>query len=321
MADADLSKVPADELRARLRAITADGGREWSRQTYLRDGVYTIGDRPMATDFRLRWLLRLASDLTRGGLEGLRVLDLGCEEGHFGLEFARHGADVVAVDVRDPHLRRARFLADATGTAGFETLRADVRELDPDALGEFDLVLCLGLHYHLDTPDLFRFFETLAALTGWALVLYGQVSTDAREARHHRDRSYHGRSVFEHAESTPPGERRDLGLASPDNVASFWLTKPSLINLLADCGFGSVSEHLFPRGATWHADRVTLLALKGDEPEVHGMPGARGAARPRWPERERLERARDYTLWERLKAKLRGTEPVGGQDRLGTQRK
>src|SRR5688572_20547653 len=149
MADPDPLQATPDELRERLREIT-DAGPPWSRQTYLRDGLFTVGDRPLATDFRLRWLLQLASDLWRGELEGLRVLDLGCEEGHFAVEFARHGADVVAVDVREEHLERTRFLAEATGVADrLTTVRADVRELDPAQLGEFDLVLCLGLHYHL----------------------------------------------------------------------------------------------------------------------------------------------------------------------------
>jgi SAM-dependent methyltransferase len=314
MADRDLSQVTPDELRERLREVT-DAGAPWSRQTHLRDGVYTVGDRPLATDFRLRWLLQLASDLSHGELDRLRVLDLGCEEGHFAVEFARHGAEVVAVDVREAHLRRARFLADATG-AELRTVQADVRELDADALGEFDLVHCLGLHYHLDTPDLFAFFETLARLCRWALVLYGNFSLDGREAREHAGRVYHGASVFEHAEGASEEERRRAGLASAGNPRSFWLTKPSLVNLLADSGFRSVSEQLFPRGETWHADRVTLLALKGAEPEVLGMPGARGAPRPRWPERERTAREPAYNLRSRLQAKLRSLQP-----RRGVQRK
>jgi SAM-dependent methyltransferase len=310
MPDRDLSRASPDELRARLREIT-EAGPPWSRQTFLRDGVYTVGDRPLATDFRLRWLLQLASDLRQGELGALRVLDLGCEEGHFAVEFARHGADVVAVDVREEHLRRARFLAEAIGVERFETVRADVRELDPAVLGEFDLVLCLGLHYHLDTPDLFELFERLEALTRRALILYGNFSLADREAREHRGRRYHGAAVFEHAETTTEGERRQLGLASPDNPRSFWLTKASLINLLADVGFSTVCEQLFPRGEAWHADRVTLLALKGAEPEVEGMPGARGAPRPRWPERERAEREPAYTLWTRLRAKLTRAQPRG----------
>jgi SAM-dependent methyltransferase len=303
--------MPDRELREQLREVT-EAGPPWSRQTHLRDGVFTVGDRPLATDFRLRWLLQLASDLFGGELAGLRVLDLGCEEGHFAVEFARHGADVVAIDVRDEHLRRARFLAGATGVAErLTTVRADVRELDPAELGEFDLVLCLGLHYHLDTPELFELFEKLAALSRTALILYGNYALRGREVREHGGHDYHGAAVFEHAEATSDDERRRLGLASAGNPRSFWLTKPSLINLLADSGFTSISEQLFPRGEIWHADRVTLLALKGDEPEVLGMPGARGAPRPRWPEHERAAREPAYNFRSRLRAKLTRKRPTG----------
>lgn len=38
----------------------------------------------------------------------LRVLDLGCAEGHFAAALARDGAEVVAVDVAEEPLRRAR---------------------------------------------------------------------------------------------------------------------------------------------------------------------------------------------------------------------
>ena len=303
MASPDLSRAQAAELRAQLRAAT-DAGRPWSRQTYLRDGVWTVGDRALASDFRLRWLLQLASDLTRGRLGDLRVLDLGCEEGHFGLEFARHGAQVLAVDARSAHLRRARFMSEAIGLDNYRTELADVRELDPRSLGEFDLVLCLGLHYHLDTPALFEFFDTLAQLSSWALFLHGQFSLRDVEARAWRQHSYHGRSVFEHPASSTPEQRIELGLASIDNPASFWLTKPSLINLLTDSGFTSVCEQRAPRGATAHADRIDLLALKGAEPEVQAMPGSRGQPRPRWPERERLARHPVHTRQGRLRDRI-----------------
>lgn len=314
MASPDLSRVQATELRAELRVVT-DAGPAWSRQTYLRDGVWTVGDRALASDFRLRWLLQLASDLTRGRLRDLRVLDLGCEEGHFGLEFARHGAEVLAVDARNAHLQRARFMSEAIGLDNYRTELADVRELDPQTLGEFDLILCLGLHYHLDTPALFEFFDTLAQLCSWALFLHGQFSLHDVEARAWRGNAYHGRPVFEHPASSTPDQRLDLSLASVDNPESFWLTKPSLINLLTDSGFTSVCEQRAPRGATGHADRVDLLALKGAEPEVHAMPGTRGEPRPRWPERERLAhhpvhsphgRLRDWIARAGIVSRLRG---------------
>jgi len=32
-------------------------------------------------------------------------------------------------------------------------------------LGEFDLVLCSGILYHLDAPDVFTFLESVASVT------------------------------------------------------------------------------------------------------------------------------------------------------------
>jgi 2-polyprenyl-3-methyl-5-hydroxy-6-metoxy-1,4-benzoquinol methylase len=59
------------------------------------------GHQPADFELRLRFLL--------DGLEpGDRVLDLGCGEGAFAAELARAGADVLAVDVAEEPLRRAR---------------------------------------------------------------------------------------------------------------------------------------------------------------------------------------------------------------------
>ena len=98
---------------------------------------------------RLR-LLQLPEDLT-----GWTVLDIGAWHGFFSFECERRGADrVLAVD---------RFAWDKFGMDGFlaeherrgsrvEHRRADVHDLDPDEIGQFDLVLLLGVLYHLRNP-------------------------------------------------------------------------------------------------------------------------------------------------------------------------
>ncbi len=90
-----------------------------------------------------------------GSLRGKRVLDLGCNAGFWSLNAIEAGADFVqGVDVRQMHIDQARFV--------FETLEVDpgrydfslgnVFDLDPEALGQFDIVLCLGLLYHINRP-------------------------------------------------------------------------------------------------------------------------------------------------------------------------
>jgi tRNA (mo5U34)-methyltransferase len=89
------------------------------------------------------------------GAPGARVLDLGCNEGLFAHLALRWGAErVVGCDIRERNIRRARAIRSHYGipSARLEFRRADVRALDPTELGPFDVVLVLGLIYHLEDP-------------------------------------------------------------------------------------------------------------------------------------------------------------------------
>ena len=115
------------------------------------------GASPLSREGRIRrryarrlQLLQLPADLS-----GWSVLDIGAWHGYFSFECERRGADrVLAVD---------RFAWDTYGMDGFlaaharlgsrvEHRRADVHELDPAEIGQFDLVLLLGVLYHLRNP-------------------------------------------------------------------------------------------------------------------------------------------------------------------------
>jgi tRNA (mo5U34)-methyltransferase len=84
-----------------------------------------------------------------------RVVDLGCHEGYFAHRVLAWGAgSVVAVDVRDVNIRRATLLREhfAISPERLELRRASVYDLRPEELGRFDVVLVLGLIYHLENP-------------------------------------------------------------------------------------------------------------------------------------------------------------------------
>jgi tRNA (mo5U34)-methyltransferase len=83
------------------------------------------------------------------------AIDLGCSEGLFSQLLLDWGAtSVLGVDVRDVNIRRAKLLADHFGVASdrLSFVCTDVKELDPDSLGPFHVVLALGLVYHLEDP-------------------------------------------------------------------------------------------------------------------------------------------------------------------------
>ncbi len=84
-------------------------------------------------------------------LRGRTVLDIGCNAGFYSMEMKRRGADrVIGIDSDEGYLAQARFAAEVHG------MDIEFRELDVydvAKLGEkFDLVLFLGVLYHLRHP-------------------------------------------------------------------------------------------------------------------------------------------------------------------------
>ena len=99
-------------------------------------------------------------------LRGARVLDIGAWDGWFSFEMERRGADVVAVDCWDnPRFRQIRSALNSR----VEYRQMDVYELTPDTVGRFDIVLFMGVLYHLKHP-LLALERVCALTTGMAAV-------------------------------------------------------------------------------------------------------------------------------------------------------
>jgi tRNA (mo5U34)-methyltransferase len=140
---------------------------EWFHSIELAPGLVTAG----RDDTRARVdVLALPDDLS-----GRTVLDVGAWDGFFSFEAERRGAArVLATD------SFAWTGANWSTKAGFELARealgsrvedreVDVLDLDPADIGEFDVVLCLGVLYHMRHPLLA--LERVAAVTGGMLIL------------------------------------------------------------------------------------------------------------------------------------------------------
>jgi tRNA (mo5U34)-methyltransferase len=134
---------------------------------------------------------------------GLRALDIGARDGFFSFELERRGADVVALDY---------VPADQTGFAVASKLLGskvpyvvdNVYNLDPKVVGTFDLVLFLGVIYHLRDP-------LLALERIWGVC---------------KDRLFVESQVLDNAYLTPSGEFTSLALAAPGladaHIAQFY---------------------------------------------------------------------------------------------------
>ena len=92
---------------------------------------------------------RLAQFPIPDDLTGKRALDVGAWDGWFSFELERRGAEVVAVDSWDnPRFREIHAL---TGSR-VDYRQMDVYDLTPERIGRFDIVLFMGVLYHLKHP-------------------------------------------------------------------------------------------------------------------------------------------------------------------------
>ena len=84
---------------------------------------------------------------------GVRCLDIACNEGFFSFEVAKRGArEVVGFDARPVVIEKAEYVrtAQAHNNVAFSVF--DLEQLGPEWKGRFDVVLCLGIVYHLENP-------------------------------------------------------------------------------------------------------------------------------------------------------------------------
>lgn len=186
-------------------------------------------------------------------VSGKSVLDVGCNAGFYAVELKRRGAArVVGVDSQRSLVRQAAFVRDALGL-DIEYARASVYDLDPRELGQFDVVLALGLIYHC--KHLVLALERLYGVTRELLILETAVYPPKKApASFEYDVGGLRPTLHPLAYVENPSEAKEA-------VYNWFLPGvESLRALLRNVGFDSVE--VFP--AT-HTDRV-ILACRKQEP-------------------------------------------------------
>lgn len=262
----------AAAIEQRRREIVARFGPWTAHNIRLAEDVYTMGPGIAGDEIKLRRILQSVADLAARPLTELRILDLACLEGLYAVEFARHGARVVGVEGRAVNLAKASFAREVLELGNLELRQDDVRNLSRERYGSFDVVLCLGILYHLDAPDVFNFLERTAEVCQRFAVIDTHVSLADEDRRVHRGREYRGRAYVEHPPHATAEEKAGRLWASLDNPMSFWLTRASLYNALLHSGFTSVLECQLPPEPAKPEDRVTLVAVKGRRHELASAP-------------------------------------------------
>ncbi|TWO69655.1 class I SAM-dependent methyltransferase [Caenimonas sedimenti] len=214
-------------------------------------------------------ILQIVNDHARKPMNHLRVLDIASLEGDYSVEFALRGAQVLGVEGRRTNVERASARFDMPN---LKFVQDDVRNISRAKYGEFDVVLCLGILYHLDAPDCFKLLDAIADVCTGVAVIDTHVSARRSETVQYKGREYSGWRYREYVQAPSAEEEESSTWASIGNVHSFWPTRPSLVNAIAEAGFTSVTECQYPAWNDIPADRVAMVAIKGERQKVLGSP-------------------------------------------------
>lgn len=263
---------------AKMRQVAGEHGAWTAHNVRVARDTYTLAPVALNVEEKTRRVVQTIGDLVDDDLSKLSILDLGSHEGGFSLELGAHGARVVGVEVRADNFARAEFARQQLGLDNVSFHRADVRTLDPESWGQYDVVICLGLLYHLDCEDVARLIDRMHAVAGRMVIIDTHFALEPTEWFEFEGKRYHGTSFREHEDDVSLQDMEQAGWASIGNIHSFWFTKQSLINRMMDAGFSSVlmseapfSYDTFDRESLEryrYADRGWFVGMKG-RPRSH----------------------------------------------------
>jgi 2-polyprenyl-3-methyl-5-hydroxy-6-metoxy-1,4-benzoquinol methylase len=152
-----------------LKGADIDVPRFTAHNIRLDDGTLTKPEAGETID-RHPWFLaakRILDVSCRGPRNNMRLLDLGCLEGGYSVEFARLGYRTVGLDVREANIAACRHVQSRVSVEDLEFVQDDAWNVAQ--YGEFDATFCCGLLYHLDRPR--EFLDLLSKITRRVLIL------------------------------------------------------------------------------------------------------------------------------------------------------
>lgn len=168
-----------EQIEARIRALG-----QWFHNIDL-GGVKTAPDHFLGDYPAVKW--RAFAHCVPADLTGKSVLDIGCNAGFYAMEMKRRGAGrVVALDSDDLYLEQGRFAAEVNGM-DIEFRKMSVYEV-PQLREKFDIVLFLGVLYHLRHPLLA--LDLLHDHVARDLLVFQSMQRGSREVRQLED-DYH----------------------------------------------------------------------------------------------------------------------------------
>lgn len=304
------------ELLEQIQNIKYEYG-AWAFDIPLPFDVWTGGNLNIPHT-RLKRIVQIVSDLVGKPLKECRILDLGCLDGIFSIEFAQHGAETIGIEVREDNIKKAIFCKEVLNLNNLDFRHEDARNISIESHGMFDAIICSGLLYHLTAPDAIELISKMFNMSHKVVVIDTHIALEPVTHYLNGNDEYWGKPYIEHSEHDSHKIKSKRLWASWDITQSFWFTRSSLINILNRAGFTSVYEcfapsHLnFGKPGIEHFDRCTFVALKGKKCKLTTSPAANDLNED-WPENSldysakkiKLSRSFHIKIISRLKKYLR----------------
>lgn len=179
-------------------------------------------------------------------LRGQRILEIGPADGYFTKQLAIRGGHVTAYDYAEKNHFGFAVMEQLHGTS-FEFVQGTIYEIDNFDLTPFDIVLCMGVLYHL--PDMVRAFHLLRSVCKRRLVVETVVALDLGDA---------------------PAAKYLPKASFNNDFTNFWAPNMACVEaMLVDVGFDVTESKLLASGApTPDSGRAIFYCNRNESPSA-----------------------------------------------------
>jgi len=197
---------------------------------------------------------RIKAFLNRISINGFRVLDIGCLEGLHSMLLEANGAnEIIGVEGRAENFLRCLVIKNLFDLDKCTFLHGDISDILPIFSKPFDLVVALGILYHLENPVkiIFRSGQLASRILGWT-----HYATETCPKKGNFDtitycgKTYKGKYTIEHVMNRLSGLSNKV----------FWLSEDDLLKAVEDAGFKKITVINKEKHA--HGPAITFLGEK-----------------------------------------------------------
>jgi len=235
---------------------------------------------------------RLLNTIFPGDKSSISLLDLGCLDGGYTVEFAKLGFKSVGIEVRKTNYDNCLINKEKSKLSNLDFHLDDA--WNASKYGNFDVILCFGLLYHLDDPR--KFIHMLSSITNKICIINTQFSTNSSLTQEYqegvqwklqemtKENGLDGRWYLEYYEDEPLESKESYNYAAWENknkkdgwVRSFWITREWILHLLKESGFGIVFEQFdnigddvndsMTKGYYHKSNKGTFVGIKTEKDE------------------------------------------------------